>query len=266
MAAVAAVAAVTMSVALVNFMVDGLHNRYGVLLLIGDGHFNQLHNWHLNDLLDWDGVVNVHVYNLLVGDLDDLLNGVGYGLVNLHLLDLNDRYRNVLDMGHLDGIGLGHGDLDSLGHGVWHGLRHSVGHLPQDLIGFFTDAVLSGSTVAVSKTVDLFDDGSLQAWGWGFTTRNCQTGAAQSRTTVKDGSTESRATSDGRSTESRTTTDAGASDQRATAVSGTADSGATKSRATETVSMISRKRRVQDATTVRVATVVQSRSRVGSRG
>ena len=172
MAAVAVAAVpvpVSMSVALVNLVVDSLHMRYGVRLHMRYGHLDQLHNRYFNDLLNGHRAVNVHVHNLLVGDFHDLLNGVGDWFVDFHVLDLHYGHWDVLDVWHLDGVRLGYRDFNSLGHGVRHRLGHSVGHLPEHLVGLFTNAVLSGSAVSVGKTVDLFDNGSLLAGGWGVT-------------------------------------------------------------------------------------------------
>lgn len=155
---------VPVPVALVNFVVNSLHMRYGVSLHNGDGNLDQFHNWYFNDLFNWDRVVNMHLYNLLVRDFHDFLDGVGDWFVDLNVLDLDDGYGNVLDDGYFDGVRLGDRNLDSMGYWYGHRLGYSVCHLPKDLVRLFTDVVLSGSAVAVSKTVDLFDDGSLRAW------------------------------------------------------------------------------------------------------
>lgn len=170
MATMATVAAVT--VALVGLVVHSLHVRHGVCLHNGDGHFDYLHDWHFNDLLYWYGVVNLHLYNSLVRDLHDLFNRVGHRLVYFDLLNLHDWHGNIPDNWHLNGVGLRYGDFNSLGHGVRHGLRNSVGHLPKDLVGFFTDAVLSRSTITVGKTMDFFDNWSFSAGWWGLTSRD----------------------------------------------------------------------------------------------
>ncbi|KAF9801158.1 hypothetical protein SFRURICE_005752 [Spodoptera frugiperda] len=206
------VAAVAVAVSLV---VDSLHDWDGVLLHNWHGHLDQLHDWNFNNLLDGHGVVYVYFHNLLVWNLHDLLDGVGHWLVNLNLLDLHNWYWYVLDDWHLNGVGLGYWDLDSLGYGVRHRLGHSVGNFPEDLVRLLTDAVLSRSTVTISKTVDLFDNRGLGTWGWSISSGNSQSRSSESRST-ESGSTKT-STAESRTTVKTGSTDSGSTDSRSTA-------------------------------------------------
>lgn len=156
-------AVAVVAVVLDGFVVDGLHHRHGIGLDDVDRHLDDVLDRNLNDALHRHWVVDGDLNNPLNWDLDDLLNRVGHGLVDLHVLDLDNGHGDLPDNGDLDRVGLSHGHLHGVGLGHRVGLGNLVGHFTENLVGLVAHAVLSGSALVVGEAVDLVDGGVLRS-------------------------------------------------------------------------------------------------------